>query len=589
MPRLVSLNVGLPKDVSWQGRVVRTAIWKMPVEGRRMVRRLNIDGDDQADRQGHGGEHRAVFVYQTEAYRYWQAQLGRDDFVLGQFGENFTVEGLADDEVCIGDRYRIGGALFEVTQPRVTCFRLGIRMAEPRMPALVVAHHRPGFYLRVLEEGEVGAGDDITLVARGPESMTVAEIDALLYLSEHPQAELERALRIAALSTGWQASFRALLDQDTNRMGSGSGNAGLVAIMPRPGWRGFRRLRIAAIHADSSSIQSIALEPADGDPLTHSLPGQFVTVRVPASTDQAQPTLRSYSLSGPPDAAQYRISVKLEPHGVASTYLHTRSRVGDVLEVAAPRGNFVIDPNTDRAVVLISAGVGVTPVLAMLYALADEASEREVWWLYGARNSLEHPFADEVRALLRRLANAHSCVCYSQPGPQERPGQDFDRAGRLTPDVLDSLGAPKEADFYLCGPAAFLRDHTRALQAHAVPAQRIHTEIFGPELSITPGIADTPPIQPHQPSEPAGLGPSVSFARSALTTRWSPSFGSLLALAEACAIPARWSCRTGVCHTCESRLLDGQVSYAPEPLDPPADGNVLVCCAEPTEDVVLDL
>jgi len=133
-----------------------------------MVRRLNLEGDDQADRQGHGGEHRAVFVYQIEAYHYWQAQLGRDDFVMGQFGENFTVDGLADDEVCIGDRYCIGTALFEVTQPRVTCYRLGIRMAEPRMPALLVAHHRPGFYLRVLEEGEVGAGDDIALIARGP-------------------------------------------------------------------------------------------------------------------------------------------------------------------------------------------------------------------------------------------------------------------------------------------------------------------------------------------------------------------------------------------------------------------------------------
>jgi MOSC domain-containing protein YiiM len=252
MPRLLSVNVGPPKDVPWQGRVVRTAIWKTPVEGRRMVRRLNIEGDDQADRQGHGGEHRAVFVYQLEAYRYWQAQLGRDDFVLGQFGENFTVEGLADDEVCIGDRYRIGSALFEVTQPRVTCYRLGIRMAEPRMPALVVAHHRPGFYLRVLEEGEVAAGDDITLIAGGPESKTVADIDALLYLTDHPDTELERAVRIPALSGGWRSSFQALLDQ--SRSGSGLGNAGLGPTVPAPGWQGFRRPRIAAIHIDSSSV-----------------------------------------------------------------------------------------------------------------------------------------------------------------------------------------------------------------------------------------------------------------------------------------------------------------------------------------------
>ena len=180
MGRLLSVNVGLPRDVTWQGRTVHTAIWKTPVEGRRMVRRLNIEGDGQGDLAGHGGERRAVFVYQMDSYRYWQNQLGRNDFAYGQFGENFTVDGLPDAEVCIGDRYRIGGALFEVTQPRVTCYRVGIRMNEPDMPALLVKHGRPGFYFRVLDEGEVEAGDEITRVACGPERMSVFEINALL-------------------------------------------------------------------------------------------------------------------------------------------------------------------------------------------------------------------------------------------------------------------------------------------------------------------------------------------------------------------------------------------------------------------------
>src|SRR5881394_821718 len=166
---LLSVNVGLPQDVTWKGRTVHTAVWKRPVAGPGQVRRLNIDGDGQGDLAGHGGEHRAVFVYQIESYRYWQEQLGRDDFTYGQFGENFTVEGLDDDEVCIGDRFRIGGAVFEVTQPRVTCYRVGIRMDEPRMPALLVSHRRPGFYTRVLEEGDVRSGDDVTRIATGPE------------------------------------------------------------------------------------------------------------------------------------------------------------------------------------------------------------------------------------------------------------------------------------------------------------------------------------------------------------------------------------------------------------------------------------
>src|ERR1700719_1184647 len=235
MPQLLSVNVGLPRDVTWNGKTVRTAVWKTSVTGRRMVRQLDIDGDAQADLAGHGGEHRAVFVYQMDSYHYWESFLGRSDFIFGQFGENFTVEGLPDNEVCIGDRYRIGSAEFEVTQPRVTCYRVGIRMNDPRMPALLVSHHRPGFYFRVLTEGAVQDGDEIIKVASGPEAMTVAEMDALLYLPGHPRQQLLRALRIPALSGGWKASFQEMLDQT----GQAAGNAGLTEASPPPAWPGF--------------------------------------------------------------------------------------------------------------------------------------------------------------------------------------------------------------------------------------------------------------------------------------------------------------------------------------------------------------
>src|SRR6185436_2483959 len=172
-------------DVGWQGRTVHTGIWKQQVDGPRMVRQLNIDGDGQGDLNGHGGEQRAVLAYQVESYRHWREFFGRDDLEAGSFGENFTVEGLDDDEVCIGDRYRIGGAELEVTQPRVTCFRVGMRLGEPQLPSLLVAHHRPGFYLRVLTEGLITAGDEITRTARGRHALTVAEVDALLYLPGH--------------------------------------------------------------------------------------------------------------------------------------------------------------------------------------------------------------------------------------------------------------------------------------------------------------------------------------------------------------------------------------------------------------------
>ena len=279
MPRLLSLNVGLPREITWNGKTVRTAIWKFPVEGRRMARKLNIDGDGQADLAGHGGEQRAVFVYQMESYRYWERFLGRNDFTLGQFGENFTVDGLADCEVCIGDRYRIGGAIFEVTAPRVTCYRLGIRMNEPRMPALVVAHRRPGFYFRVLQEGEIGAGDEIVKVADGPERMTVAEIDALLYLPGHSRQQLERALHITALSKGWQSSFQAILTQESSAT-TISGNPGLANEEPAAAWPGFRQMTVAGVRKESDSVTSFSLAPVDGETLPVALPGQFVVLRM---------------------------------------------------------------------------------------------------------------------------------------------------------------------------------------------------------------------------------------------------------------------------------------------------------------------
>src|SRR5438270_4966506 len=186
MARLLSVNVGLPRDVEWRGRIVRTGIWKDPVQGRRRVKRLNVEGDGQADLGGHGGEQRAVFVYQVDSYGYGEERLGRHDLTHGQFGENFTIEGLPDDEVCIGDRYRIGTALFEVTQPRVTCYRVGIRTNEPQMAALLTSSGRPGFYFRVLEEGEARAGDEIVKEGEAKERMSVAEINALLYSSRHP-------------------------------------------------------------------------------------------------------------------------------------------------------------------------------------------------------------------------------------------------------------------------------------------------------------------------------------------------------------------------------------------------------------------
>ncbi|WP_371667198.1 MOSC and FAD-binding oxidoreductase domain-containing protein [Streptomyces sp. NBC_00289] len=590
MATLTAVNVGMPKDVPWRGRTVHTGVYKQTVQGPRTVRRLNVDGDGQGDLGGHGGEQRAVLVYQKESYQFWAGRLGRDDLRPGQFGENFTVEGLPDDEVCIGDRYRIGGATFEVTQPRVTCYRVGLRMGEPRMAALLVAHHRPGFYLRVIEEGEVEAGQEIVKVSSGPEAMTVEEIDRVLYLPGHTREQVERALRIPALSPGWQTSMRALLAQADAGTAAGSGSAGLTAAAtaPPPAWQGFRPLTVTRVQPESHSVFSLSLAAVDGSPLPAGRPGQFLTVKV-VTEEGALPLIRSYSLSGEPDTGTYRISVKVEPRGAVGNHLRAHLRTGDTLECAAPRGTFRLSDG-DNPVVLLSAGVGVTPVLAMLHALARAESTRQVWWLHGARDGTEHPFAQECRELLGHLPNARSIVFYSKPAPGDRQGVDYEEVGRLSAERVLGLGLPTDADAYLCGPDAFMGSVTAALIEAGLTAPRVHSETFGSGASLTPGVegrADAP--APHRPAGPAGTGPEVSFARSGLTVFWDDAQESLLELAEACDVPVQWSCRTGVCHTCELALLSGSVAYAPDPVEPPADGNVLICCSKPTAGVVLDL
>ena len=437
MAQLLSVNVGLPRDIEWKGRTVRTAIWKDPVRGRCRVGRLNLEGDRQGDLAGR-----------------------------------------------IGDRYQIGSALFEVTQPRVTCYRIGIRMNEVRMPALLTGSGRPGFYLRVLQEGEVGASDEIVKVGEAKERMTVAEINALLYSPNHARDRLESALRIDALSPGWRSSFQALLQSHTTAAG---GNAGLVpAAAARPVPAGFRPLTVTAIDQECADVFSLTLQSPADPPLPAALPGQYVVLRL-QPTAAGSPLFRSYSLSGPVSRERYRISVKMEPNGAAGTYLKDHVRVGDVLDVSAPRGSFVLQSG-ERPIVLLSAGIGATPVLAMLQALSAAGSKQQILWLYGARDRQHHPFAADVRRLMLGLIHGRSYICYSTPGTGDTMAQDFDATGHLSRSVFDEVGVPREADVYLCGPARFMVDMKEALAMLGVAPGRIHVEIFNGGESLTPGV-----------------------------------------------------------------------------------------------------
>ena len=294
-------------------------------------------------------------------------------------------------------------------------------------------------------------------------------------------------------------------------------------------------------------------------------------------------------MSGAVSTELYRISVKIEPNGVAGTFLRDHIKVGETIDVSSPRGSFILQAG-ERPVVLLSAGIGATPVLAMLHALAAARSSQQIFWLHSARDRQHHPFGAEVRDLMRALTNGRSFVCYSRPGNDDKLGKDFDAPGHMSLSVFDKVGVPRDSDVYVCGPNSFMAAMRETLAARGIPRERIHVEIFNGSESMTPGVVNAVTRMPHPPGDDGNTGPLVSFARSGVAAHWKPSaYQNILELAEACDVPVRWSCRTGVCHNCESGLVSGTIAYEPEPLEMPADGNLLICCSQPGSSIVIDL
>ena len=313
---------------------------------------------------------------------------------------------------------------------------------------------------------------------------------------------------------------------------------------------------MTAIDQESADVLSLTMRSPDAQRLPKALPGQFVVLRLRQTAD-GPPLFRSYSLSGPLSADSYRISVKVEPNGVAGPYLREQIHVDDVLEVSAPRGSFVLQAG-ERPVVLLSAGIGATPVLAMLHALAATGSTREVLWLHAARDRQHHAFAVEARRLLLALPHGRSYVCYSDPGSGDKAGEDFDATGRFSRSVFEEVGVARESDVYLCGPPPFMTEMREDLASLGVEPGRIHVELFNGGESMTPGVVGAATRAPHLPKDDASTGLLVSFARSGIAAHWRASaYQSILELAEACDVPVRWSCRAGVCHNCESGLIYG--------------------------------
>lgn len=441
------------------------------------------------------------------------------------------------------------------------------------MPSLLVSHKRPGFYCRVIEEGRIEAGEAITRERSGSD-VSVTEIDALLYLNAHPRDALERAVKVPALSTGWRESLESMLAP--------------AASSEVPAWSGFRDVLVRSARMENATVRSFVLEATEGQPLPPARAGQFIVVRLTPTPPQA-PLVRSYSLSDASTPGHYRFSVR-RAGGEGSAYLHTQVKEGDRLSISAPRGSFCLETD-DHPLVFWSAGIGITPVLAMLHELAARPASplRKVYWVHGARSGDENAFAAEVDGLLKQLGSAVRLVAFSQPLAVDSMGHDYDVQGRITMALLQGLGVPIDAHVYLCGPTVFMEEARTSLRAAGFADASISSELFGGVEALRPGLVDPLSRPPHPPGNATTEGTLVTFVRSGLTVHWDARYASLLELAEACDVPVRWACRSGVCHNCETSMVDGGVSYVTEPLQAPAEGRILICCSLPSSDVELEL
>ncbi len=573
--KLLSVNVSPPREVRHRGRRVTTGIFKEPVTGRVRLGRTNLEGDGQADLEAHGGPNKAVYVYSVENHRFWEAELSRTDLAPGMFGENFTVEGMGEDDVHVGDVFRVGTARVQVTQPRVPCYKLDLRLGVEGFNARFLKSGRVGFYFRVLEEGEVGPGDPIERVETHPQRMTVRQISDLLYFQPDNVEDAERALAIDALSPGWKESFDERLAK---------------AEALHEAWDGWRTFVVAHKRPESETITSFYLEPEDGKPLPSYRPGQFLTFKLDIP-GQAEPVLRTYTLSaGPGDPERYRVSIKREPpqddYASSSNYFHDHVVEGSRLQVKAPRGKFFLDLESGRPAVLLSAGVGLTPMVSMLEAAAASGFGHPLWFVHGTRNGREHAMGAHVRRIAAEHPDAHVHIRYSRPDAGDVAGQDYDSTGHVDVDLLKRILPFDAYDFYLCGPTGFMAELYRGLTALGVPEARIHYEFFGPATDLHDRHA--------KPERAAALEAvtgqiEVQFARSGVTVHWEPECDTILELAEKHGLSPDFSCRSGICGTCESTVVSGEVHYVEEPTAEPDDGNALICCSRPATNLVLDI
>lgn len=575
--RVISaVSVGVPREVEIHGHPVTTSIVREPATGPVYFGPTGPVGNQTAVHT------EQVYAFPSEHYAYWTRRFDLPDDAWPPvfWGENLTISGLNENELPVGTILRIGAsAVLQVTSPRTPCFKLTWRLGQPDsfIPTLMQSG-LSGFYLRVLEPGMIGAGDTVEVEWPAEDQITVGDLSRVLQDESlaGPEA-LRRILATPGLGHQTAQMLRHRLVKLTDGVRTANNR-----------WTGWRRFVIAAVADEARDIRSFELVPHDGGPIADHHAGQFLPVQLPG--EDGQPLYRSWSLSDYREGGSaYRITIKREPQGTASRLMHDELGVGDAVELQAPAGRFTLNRSGFLRTVLISAGIGITPLLAMLKAHAGRGPDAPpLLWIHSTRNAESHGFAAEVAAILAANPTFRAHVAYTDP---DASGVDFQQVGRIGAAELERLLAPYRCEpfgraidlpgtygeFYLCGPAGFEADMRAALTGAGVDPVAIRSETF----RRVPGVrGDAALAESH-----------VVFARSGVSATWLGTSGqSLLELAEAHGIQAPFQCRSGFCHTCQTTIASGSVEHDPAAVLPAESGRVLLCCGTPrSEELVLDL
>ncbi|MDD2770226.1 MAG: MOSC domain-containing protein, partial [Methylococcus sp.] len=554
--RIVSINTSKIKEVQFKGKTVPTGIFKQPVTDPVLIGFDGIGGDEQADLRCHGGPHKAVYLYGWPGYLHWASFLGRR-LSPGTFGENLTVENLTEDDVRIGDLLICGDLMLQVSEPRISCFKLAMTLQEdPGFSRVFLADGRVGFYARVLREGRITVGDRLVHQPTPLPSPTVREFVQATYDANASLSELKFARNAVDLSPEWQALIAKRA-------------SALRLAKQGKAWSGYKRFVVAERQEECAGIASFYLAPADGAALPAYLPGQHVVVRTDVPNHGA--VVRSYSLSsGQPISNRLRITIKraeftendTPKHLSMSAYLHDSIRTGDELDVKAPAGRFFADETDDTPLVLLAGGVGITPLFAMFEGAALSGCATTL--VYAARNEVERCFRDPIEQLSAAHPNLRAMFLSEEEfGPSLVHNT---RKGRITLETLRELDL-KRANIFVCGPPGFLDAAEALLKEAGVPDNRIHIEAFGARARGSAVISSVLPGEEH----------TVTFQKSGIQVKWSADQGTLLDLAEANGLRPPFGCRAGTCQACATRILSGSLDYL-ELVDPPSPEETFICC-----------